>query len=337
MRILIVSYVFLPRLGGIEVMTDCLARGFTEAGHEVLVATPQPGEAPEPLPYPVLRNPSAPALWRAARRSDTILQQGASLRLLLPLLLSCRPLALVHHTWLPEEGAGSLSGRMRRWALRRVRNFAVSGAVADHLPVPAWLLANCYRSGVFRDSGSSSRRNDLCCAARMVSDKGVDLLIGALARLAEEGLRPRLLLVGDGPERAALERQAAEAGLDQQVRFAGNLDAPALAAELNDSRILVVPSRYREPFGIIALEGAACGCFVVGADGGGLEEAIGPCGITFTRGSSASLAAALKEALERTATPGEREAVAAHLARYSEPAAVARYLDVLRDLTGDPR
>ncbi|MEX2409329.1 MAG: glycosyltransferase, partial [Rhodovibrionaceae bacterium] len=157
----------------------------------------------------------------------------------------------------------------------------------------------------------------------------VDLLIAALTRLAEAGLRPSLLLVGDGPERPALERQMAEAGLDGQARFAGKLAAPALAEALNDSRILVVPSRYREPFGIIALEGAACGCFVVGADGGGLEEAIGPCGTTFARGSAAALAETLGRLLCEGLPARDAAACAAHLARHQETAVVERYLKTL--------
>lgn len=57
-----------------------------------------------------------------------------------------------------------------------------------------------------------------------------------------------------------------------------------LVAELNRHRYLLVPSLWKEPFGIVALEGMACGCWPIVVDGGGLPEAIGNLGTVFTRG-----------------------------------------------------
>lgn len=56
---------------------------------------------------------------------------------------------------------------------------------------------------------------------------------------------------------------------------------------------MVVPSLWDEPFKIVALEGIACGCVVVGSKGGGLKDAIGPCGLTFDNGDVAGLTAQL--------------------------------------------
>lgn len=328
MRILLTTTVFLPRIGGVEVMVDGLARAFQAAGQEVTVAATAAGEAAEPLPYEVVRNPGAGALFALARRSDVVLQNGAGLRLLLPALAARRPVAVVHHTWLPEGRCAALRG----WALGRARNIAVSRAVAARLPAPARVIPNLYRSAVFRDAADGERAYELCCAVRFVSDKGVDLLLTALAALAARGLRPKLLLVGDGPEGAALRAQAEAAGLGDRLRFTGFLDGPDLAAAFHDSRILVVPSRFREPFGIVALEGAACGCYLLGADGGGLAEAIGPCGETFARGDPAALAAALERLLTEGPPRVERAAAEAHLAAHREEQVAARYLEELRDL-----
>lgn len=221
-------------------------------------------------------------------------------------------------------------GGLAALALRGCRNIAISGAIAERLPCASEILPNCYRDELFRDLGQSGRETELCCVARMVSDKGVDLLIAALGRLAAAGEKPSLLLIGDGPERPALETQIAEAGLGAQVRFAGMLAGGALVEALNGCRVLVVPSRFREPFGIVALEGAASGCVVIGADGGGLGEAIGPCGTTFARGSAESLAEKLRAALGGGLAARDPKAVAAHLARHSEKAVVARYLAILQ-------
>src|SRR5436305_516685 len=51
-----------------------------------------------------------------------------------------------------------------------------------------------------------------------------------------------------------------------------------------------ISSIIPEGFGVVALEGIASGCVVLGADAGGLPEAIGPCGLTFERGSAGDLA-----------------------------------------------
>ena len=82
------------------------------------------------------------------------------------------------------------------------------------------------------------------------------------------------------------------------MRFVGTRKDVELARLLNAHRFLVVPSRWVEPFGIVALEGIACGCAVVGSEEGGLKEAIGPCGVTFANGDAAGLARALKKILE---------------------------------------
>ena len=49
-----------------------------------------------------------------------------------------------------------------------------------------------------------------------------------------------------------------------------------LVNQLNQSEILVVPSLWSEPFGIVALEGLACGCALLASDAGGLPDAVGP-------------------------------------------------------------
>ena len=60
-------------------------------------------------------------------------------------------------------------------------------------------------------------------------------------------------------------------GLERQVEFTGVLQGETLVRTLNAHRIMVVPSRTPEPFGVVALEGIACGCVVVGSEGGGLS------------------------------------------------------------------
>jgi glycosyltransferase involved in cell wall biosynthesis len=94
-----------------------------------------------------------------------------------------------------------------------------------------------------------------------------------------------------------------------------------------------MPSRYDEPFGVAALEGIACGCAVVGSAGGGLPEAMGPCGLVFRNGSVEELADRLAQLLS---DPGRlaqlRAGAAEHLAGHSSERIARLYADALSAL-----
>jgi glycogen synthase len=176
------------------------------------------------------------------------------------------------------------------------------------------------------------RDGDLVFLGRLVSDKGADTLLRALGELKAAGLQPRLSIVGSGPEEEMLRALSAELGLEAQVTFAGAQSGEPLARLINAHRIMVVPSRWAEPFGIVALEGIACGCVVVGSSGGGLPDAIGPCGLCFPNGDSSALAAALRRLLtEQGLIAHFRAGAAAHLARHTTRAVAGEYLRVFAD------
>jgi glycosyltransferase involved in cell wall biosynthesis len=145
-------------------------------------------------------------------------------------------------------------------------------------------------------------------------------------------MHPQLTIVGGGPEKETLQVLQVELQLDRQVQFAGVLSGEALVEMLNRHKIIVIPSRWREPFGLVALEGIACGCVAVGADGGGLPDAIGKCGLVFETGNVSSLAEQLAKLL-RSDSDLElyRSAAPAHLAQHSSELVAARYLEVLQD------
>ena len=181
--------------------------------------------------------------------------------------------------------------------------------------------------------GNCRRRKhnvELMYLGRLVSEKGVDLLLRALGQLKAESITPRLTIVGGGPEEAPLRALASKLDLAAQVTFAGVKRGEELIAEMNRHRILVVPSLYHEPFGIVALEGIACGCVVVGSAGGGLPEAIGPCGVTFPNGDAAALAACLKELLANQAkVEALRGHADEHLARFTKENVADAYLKLM--------
>jgi glycosyltransferase involved in cell wall biosynthesis len=123
-------------------------------------------------------------------------------------------------------------------------------------------------------------------------------------------------------------------GAGSQVVFLGAKTGRELAAQLNEHQILVVPSRWNEPFGIVALEGIACGCVVVGSSGGGLKQAIGPCGLTFPNGNAAALAEVLASLLRHPETRQPYTAKAeAHLQGHRRAVVAHAYLEVLQAAT----
>ncbi|HVF70540.1 MAG TPA: glycosyltransferase family 4 protein [Chthoniobacterales bacterium] len=328
MRILLGSHYFFPSTGGIETVTNLLAQQFVELGHEVRVVTTTPGHGD--FPFAVVRRPSSGALLREIRWCEVFLQNNISLRTLWPLAFVHRPLFVIHQTWIsgPDGGIG-WPERLKRFVLRYAVSFAISRSVADALPVESTLIGNPYDDKVFTVTPPVARDKQLIFVGRLVSDKGADLLLEALTNV--DG-KPGLTIAGDGPERARLEKQASDLGLTGQVDFVGAKGSIELAAMLRRHRILVVPSRWKEPFGIVALEGIACGCIVIGSAAGGLSEAIGRCGITVPNGDAAALAEAISRLL---ANPAEfialQQNTVAHLERFA-PQRIAKLL--LERMTG---
>lgn len=335
MKVLIYSPAFLPLLGGLERITETLARQLASRGHEITVATTTPAgdrSGEDGFPFRVVRRPSPSELLRWTRWCDVFLQQNVALRGLWPLLLVRRPWVASHNSWYSRpDGRRAWQDRLKRLLLRRAAgSVSISQAMADDLDTPSTVVRNAYRDDLFRVLPGVERTRDLLFVGRLVSDKGVDLLIEALARLAARGVRPGLTIVGTGPEERPLADQAARLGVGDQVRMLGPLSGEDLVRQMNEHRLLVVPSRYQEPFGIVALEGIACGCLVVGSAGGGLKEAIGPCGLTFPNGDAAALADLLGRLLaDPEAGRDLLRHAPEHLARHTPAALAQGYESVL--------
>jgi glycosyltransferase involved in cell wall biosynthesis len=109
-------------------------------------------------------------------------------------------------------------------------------------------------------------------AGRLAPEKGVDVLIEALARV---GPGAELEVAGDGPERARLEALAAERA-PGQVRFHGRLPKWRLFELVRSASVVAVPSRWHENQPMAVLEAFACGVPVVTTDLGGLPELVEP-------------------------------------------------------------
>jgi glycogen synthase len=335
MKILLSSHFFHPSVGGTEEVSQILAREFTGAGHEVRVVTQTREPSATDFPFTVHRRPGPLELLRLVEWCDVFFHNNISLRTAWPLLLRRRPWVIAHHTWMARvDGAVGWRDRLKQFVSRRARNIAVSEAMRAQIGAPAIVIGNPYRDDLFRCDPTAVRDVDLVCLGRLVRDKGVDLLFQSLARLRERGSRPRLTVIGRGPEEPALRRLSKQLQLDAQIDFAGQKAGPDLVALLNHHRVLVVPSRCQESFGLAALEGMACGCLPLVARCGGLPEAIGEAGIAFRHRDVDDAARWIEKLLDpRCDLSGYRQAAAAHLANHRAQFIAGRYLRVLEEVT----
>ncbi|TDB70651.1 glycosyltransferase family 4 protein, partial [Micromonospora sp. KC723] len=149
-------------------------------------------------------------------------------------------------------------------------------------------------------------------AGRLVYEKGVQHLLAGLPRLRERHPGLRAVIVGDGPYRSALEAEVHRLGLGGTVSMPGFLGGTDLPAVMAASDCFAVPSIY-EPFGMVALEGAAAGAPLAVARTGGLAEIVEPgvTGVTFAPQDPDGLS----EAIDAVLSDRERARLLARRAR----------------------
>ena len=134
----------------------------------------------------------------------------------------------------------------------------------------------------------------LLAVARLTRQKGIDVAIRALALLPDETV---LVVLGEGPERAALETLAHQVGVGRRVFLLGRV--PDVAAWLRRATLLVHPARW-EGFGLCVLEAMLAGLPVVASNVSSLPELVsdGETGLLVQPGDAAALALAVARALD---------------------------------------
>jgi glycosyltransferase involved in cell wall biosynthesis len=145
-----------------------------------------------------------------------------------------------------------------------------------------------------QESGQFNRRR-VVFAGRIVRTKGVGVLIRAARDVDAE-----FVLCGDGRELGATQELARRLGVEERVRFTGWLDAGRLATELAEASVVVMPSVWPEPFGLVGIEAFAAGRPAVASATGGIGDWLtdGVSGLTVPPASTRALASALNELLE---------------------------------------
>jgi glycogen synthase len=296
---------------------------------KVVTKSPAGMASDSDLPFRVIRKPNILQLARLIWESDLVHLAGPALRPLLlsyilgkkvvvehhgfqalcpngllfhePTRTACPGhfLAGLHHEcWKCNVGFGRWQSLML-WALTFCRRWFCRLVAANIVPT-RWLgqLLQLPRT-VVEPHGVAERAlaplprinsSRFAFIGRLVSTKGVELLLRASAELLRKGVESRVVIIGDGPERKNLELLCRELRLAQTVDFVGQIEEEDVAALLHDAIAIVIPSTAGEVFGLVAAESMMRGRPVIVPDGGALAEVAGETGLKFTPGDAKSLA-----------------------------------------------
>jgi phosphatidylinositol alpha-1,6-mannosyltransferase len=304
---LVITNDFPPRIGGIESFVSDVCT-LLDADVVVYASGPSGASATDiERGYPVVRTGSLllPTRGAAAEATELVRRYGitrvvfgaaAPLGLLAPRLRAAGVLRIVglthgHETWWARlPGTRTLLHRIGESCdhLTAVSQFTeqqISAALSPAARSRLLRLPAPVDVEVFRPNPS---RREPCrrvvAVGRFVPQKGFPTLLRAWRlvtdRLSGCSVAPELTLVGDGPQRARLERLVADLGLTGCVRLTGALPRSGVVGELQRADAFALPMRTRlaglnpEGLGLAALEAAACGLPVIVGRSGGAPETV---------------------------------------------------------------
>ena len=356
---------FAPEVGGLESHIYYLCRGLVTRGHEVDAVTSR--SLPGLPPFEVMegvrvwrtwmpaRNTagwaahalfSVPRFGALARTADVLHAQdiAAVLPCIVARSATPAPLVTTYHTshflrrasspfWRPIFGRFLQAADHNLAASVEIARVATS--IAPRVPVEA--LTNGVETSLFRRvqptlPPPTTGRRRIVVPRRLFPKNGVEYAVRAVPEIASQ-MDIEVVVIGDGPERASLERLAAELGVANRISFLGarpHADMPGLLAS---AELAVFPS-LMEATSVAALECMACELPVAASRVGGLPEIVADdVGILFEPGDSRSLAQAVVTLLRsgRLPTLGKtaREKV---VTRWSNDRLVDRHVAIYESL-----
>lgn len=331
MRVLFWCDFFWPYVGGTEVWSARLLTALRERGYEFTVVTSHGGlDLPDADQYkgiPIFRFP----FWTALtdRNIDQVMELTAQVARLkrafrpdlfhlnlphptpyfhlqtanahpAPLLVSFH-----HPTPTPAGAPDSLVKRMLRSAdwVNTFTDIVLAEArqLVPEITLHSSMIYHGLKAPALLPGPLPFDPPRLLCLGRLVPEKGFDLALAAFASVTQRFPHVRLVFASDGPARPILAQQAAELGLTDRVEFLGWVEFEKIPALLNSATMVLMPSRYPEGFGLVALEAALMARPVVATRAGGLSEVVvdGQTGLVVEREDSAALAEAIAHLLER--------------------------------------
>lgn len=227
------------------------------------------------------------------------------------------PLVVTVHDLLPFESPEWYSAK-ERWTFRNAMSYAVDHAAAflapsefvrreaiDFLGIEpsritaiaegvAAPLAAAVDSGPLRARIAELTANApyVVAVGGLIRRKNLDVVIEAIGSLPPGATTPRLLIAGDGPDRARLDARVAQLADPATVRLLGRVDDAMLSELLRGALGLVHPALY-EGFGLTTIEAMAADVPVLAADAGSLPEVVGDGGVLLPPTESTAWAEAI--------------------------------------------
>lgn len=193
-------------------------------------------------------------------------------------------------------------------------------------------------------SATDGARNGLLFVGRLIERKGAEYAIRALAELVGEGRDVTLTIVGDGPQREALEQLARELAVGGRTRFEGALPPDEVARRYRACGILIMPAvtdwkGEQEGFGMVLVEGMSAGMAIVATRSGGIPDVVrdGHTGLLVPERDASALATAVRRLLSEPALRARLGNSAARDVRERfDPAHIARTFEGVyqRAMTG---
>jgi glycosyltransferase involved in cell wall biosynthesis len=152
----------------------------------------------------------------------------------------------------------------------------------------------------FAERAPQENSGAMCFAyvGRLSPEKGVPIFLKAISLLKKEGLDFKVKLVGDGTQRAEIEKILHSEAIADRVVMTGFLNGDALSRVMENVSAVVMPSVCEETAGLAAIEQMMRGRLVIASDIGGLAEVVGNAGFLSPAGNAEALAGRMKEVIQ---------------------------------------
>jgi glycosyltransferase involved in cell wall biosynthesis len=234
----------------------------------------------------------------------------------------------------------------RRWACQHVAaNIAISNHVRNRINlvnarviyygIPDPLRGKEQLAEHYAET--RSRPQIFAYVGRLVSEKGLELLVEAGRQLDADHRSFIIKFIGDGPERPCLQALVASSGIASRVLFLGHLQGKALHRALEGVDVVVMPSVWEETAGLSAIEQMMRGRLVIATDIGGLGEMVADTGLKFPLGDVKGLTSTMKRVLDQPALIEELGAKARQRARrlFRDERMAEEHIAIYRELQQD--